>query len=59
MDDIFRAIGCFVIAVLFLAIPVLCGVSFFLWSPFVSVILSLITLLEVGWVAFDLYYDDI
>ena len=58
-DDIFRGIGCFVVAVCILAVPVLCGVSFLLWSPFISVILSLATLLEIMWVTIDLYHDKL
>lgn len=58
-DDILRGIGCFVVAVSWLAVPVLCGVSFILWTPFVSIILSLATLLEVACVTIDLYHDKL
>lgn len=58
MNDILKGIGSFVLSLILIAVPILCGISFFVWPSFVAGLLAIISTCELIILGVCLYSLD-
>lgn len=58
MDDILKGIGSFVLSLALVAIPILFGISFFIWHAFITGIFAILSTCEIIVLGVCLYFSD-